>query len=467
MSKYIRKNHKNVISTFDSKFKFYFVKSNINYVLAIKYSNDTIIKQAYTLDGVIIDSVKDKIINNELVTRKVKNKDIEIYKNKISYVEEKIKLVPIKSYNIIKSKKLSPVENKNIGVIDLETYVNTITQKSKVYAAGLFSNLDKSPITFYIDKNTLDSNKVIYDLIEEMFKYKYRDTKFYCHNLGGFDVLFIIKALLEYKSDNHNIKYDLDVICRKDVILKIEITRILLVNKKKDGEVKNNKISISDSYAILTDSLKNLSIKYDVNTIKGDFPHSFANKDTLFYIGNTPERKHYKGVSLDDYKSISINNWSFKDQSLLYLEKDLYCLYQVLNKANQQLFLLFSVEITDCLTISKIALTIFLRYHYNKNVIPLINNKKLYSDIKAAYYGGITEVYKPYGENLYYYDVNSLYPYAALNSMPGLNCEKLTFYKDDTNINSLFGFFYCKITAPLDHYLGLLPIRVIWVSNLL
>ena len=51
----------------------------------------------------------------------------------------------------------------------------------------------------------------------------------------------------------------------------------------------------------------------------------------------------------------------------------------------------------------------------------------MYNDIKQAYYGGITEVYKPYGENFYYYDVNSLYPFASLNDMPGLSCRKITF----------------------------------------
>ena len=64
------------------------------------------------------------------------------------------------------------------------------------------------------------------------------------------------------------------------------------------------------------------------------------------------------------------------------------------------------------------------------------------------------------GENLYYYDVNSLYPFASLYDMPGLLCTKVTCYIDKYNIDDLFGLFYCKIEAPLDLYLGLLPIRV-------
>jgi len=83
----------------------------------------------------------------------------------------------------------------------------------------------------------------------------------------------------------------------------------------------------------------------------------------------------------------------------------------------------------------------------------------MYNDIKQAYYGGITEVYKPYGENLYYYDVNSLYPYVALQDMPGLECCKQEFMNLNPNIDDYFGFFYCEIETPLDSYLGLLPIR--------
>ena len=92
--------------------------------------------------------------------------------------------------------------------------------------------------------------------------------------------------------------------------------------------------------------------------------------------------------------------------------------------------------------------------------IPNINKPSIYKDIKQAYYGGITEVYRPQGENLYYYDVNSLYPFASLNDMPGLICEKLNYYIDMSDISKLFGFFYCKIEAPKDLYLGLLPVRV-------
>lgn len=126
------------------------------------------------------------------------------------------------------------------------------------------------------------------------------------------------------------------------------------------------------------------------------------------------------------------------------------------------MFLTFNINITDSLTISGLANKIFRRYHYNDENIPLINNKKYYEDIKQAYYGGCTEVYKPYGKNLFYYDVNSLYPYVALNSLPGLSCTYNEYYNDiSPDIENLFGFYYCKIdtTNTSVKYIGLLPYR--------
>lgn len=41
---------------------------------------------------------------------------------------------------------------------------------------------------------------------------------------------------------------------------------------------------------------------YQVYTIKGDFPHSFANKTNLFYIGNTPDIKYYNNLYSGLYK---------------------------------------------------------------------------------------------------------------------------------------------------------------------
>lgn len=71
-------------------------------------------------------------------------------------------------------------------------------------------------------------------------------------------------------------------------------------------------------------------------------------------------------------------------------------------------------------TIASLAIKIFLMDKYYDLNLPSITKKSMYTDLKQGYYGGITEVYRPYGENLFYYDINSMYPKAALNPMPGV-----------------------------------------------
>ena len=42
-------------------------------------------------------------------------------------------------------------------------------------------------------------------------------------------------------------------------------------------------INIYHCYAIFTDNLKRLSVKYNIDTFKGDFPYNLARANTLFY----------------------------------------------------------------------------------------------------------------------------------------------------------------------------------------
>jgi hypothetical protein len=129
-----------------------------------------------------------------------------------------------------------------------------------------------------------------------------------------------------------------------------------------------------------------------------------------------------------------------------------------MTKVNKQVFMDYDTDLKDSLTVSSLAARIFLNNYYNNN-IPTVNTASIYKDIKEAYYGAITEVYRPYGKDLYCYDVNSLYPFVAHQPMPGLQCKNITYYVPICNLSNLFGFFYCKIKTPDNLYLGLLPVR--------
>ena len=69
----------------------------------------------------------------------------------------------------------------------------------------------------------------------------------------------------------------------------------------------------------------------------------------------------------------------------------------------------YKINISKYPTISSIALSIY-RMHFIKDYkIPILTGA-LYEFIAKGYTGGSVDVIKPYGKEVYHYDVNSLYP---------------------------------------------------------
>jgi hypothetical protein len=117
------------------------VKNNY-YVLAIKFINNV---NYYLLDNNII--------------KKVKHNTIYTFENNvIIYVAKKLSLVPLRV------NKIDFVVDSKIGAIYTETFLD-FDSIQKVYALGHRTNLENKPITFYIDKDTFDSDKLIINII--------------------------------------------------------------------------------------------------------------------------------------------------------------------------------------------------------------------------------------------------------------------------------------------------------------
>lgn len=396
------------------------------------------------MQGVVISNITDNVIN-DVVVRSSGGKQISIDNNIVSSIKQNINLKALeKPVN-----KILFVENYNIGVIDIETFLAS-DSTYKVYALGFKTNLDVKPTIYYIDEHDLNSSKIVLSLVNELLRAKYGNITLYCHNLGGYDIVFILKVLYTYNDENPEKKYNISCILRDDKIIKVKIS------KDKHSFV------IFDSFAMLPDKLDQLGKDFKVHTIKTKFPYKFAVQDNLFYEGSMPSIDYYDDITENEYSDLYMKYWTFRGETIRYLTNDLCSLHEVLIKANKQVFLDYNVNMSDNITISGLAVRIFLKDYYNNN-IPLINKPSIYKDIKEAYYGGMTEVYRPWGRNLFYYDVNSLYPYVALQDMPGLTCSKLLFFVDrdtpDRDIDNLFGFFYCRIETPHNNYLGVLPVK--------
>lgn len=113
-----------------------------------------------------------------------------------------------------------------------------------------------------------------------------------------------------------------------------------------------------------------------------------------------------------EHSKVGLSNLHLlKDQLLEYMKQDILLLGGVMLKAQEIYWKLYNVDIESELTHSSLALSIFRMKYYDFQTFPIhIPNKNEDTFRRRAYYGGHVDAYKPYGENLYYYDVNSLYP---------------------------------------------------------
>jgi len=228
----------------------------------------------------------------------------------------------------------------------------------------------------------------------------------FVHNLGNFDGYFIYKGLSEQVEpssigtiiDNQN--------------------KFITINMK----TKFNKIKWLDSYRIFPVNLNQLCEVFNVEGKLSKYNPKFNSlnifsEDTLFK--------------------------EFKD----YAVQDSVALLKALLKAQEIYLREFNIDITSIVSTSSLSLKIF-RTHFLKVEIPILKGS---TDkfIRRSYFGGGTDYYIGYGENLHYYDVNSLYPYSMMKPMP----FKIIKYHNNLNIDltvdtELFGFFEAQCYVP-------------------
>lgn len=324
----IRSNLKSIRNVFSTNSKFYSIKTaNGHFIFVITVLPDKKIeKLVYSLSGALISSFVDLVVGNK-VYRSSRNETLELVNNKLLTKSQKISLKAIEKPKL---KLTSWLPNPNIGVLDLETYKDLVKDTINVYAVGIKTNLSPEPLMFYIDKE-LNSHILVLKIIDEMLRSKYSNITFYAHNLGGYDIVFILKILYDYNDSvkSKDLEYKVIPIVRDNKIIKVTIQKGIY------------SVVIMDSYCILTSSLYELCESFNVKTKKSVFPHSFAIKNNLFYKGVIPSKDYYKNISNDEYNKLKDNLysiWSFQDECLKYLNNDLMSLFEVLNKANNQVF---------------------------------------------------------------------------------------------------------------------------------
>jgi hypothetical protein len=229
-----------------------------------------------------------------------------------------------------------------------------------------------------------------------------QDSAIYFHNFGRFDSFFILKHLIiesEMEPD------DFKILERNNIIYEINI--------------KNYGIYIRDSYLLIPMSLDNLGHSFCDNYKKKDFDYS----------------------RMDEI-------WEKDKTSVIeQCQNDCLTLKEGFTNFGRLVYDKFDIKIEEQLTLPSLALSIFKQNFYDHKKDPIYKNPYAEDQfIRRSYKGGISEVFKPYLENGFLYDVNSLYPFCMMKYCYPVGPGKF-INGSDIDLKDFIGFIECNVST--------------------
>jgi len=317
---------------------------------------------------------------------------------------------------IVAPKKEQDIDYKNIQIMtyDMETcneeedIKDICNIKTMAYAVGYSDGK--------ITKTIFKENKkhdVMIDFIKMLELIK-KDTVFYGHNAGKFDLILLMRYIMRNK--------------KLTVITFLESNGRIINLQLKNATTKCN-IFFRDSYNFICMSLNDAckSFKNKTPKLKGDVEHDLINCNNC-YIGGD-----------------KINELNIKEYVEKYLINDCVSLHEILTMFNDIIFNAYGFTIMEVLTNAGIARRVFLEKYYKNNLYYL--SDKVDMELRKYYYGGRNECLNKLGETtgkLFYVDFTSLYPYVMHKYK--YPTGKITIIEDPSleNLNNYFGFIECR-----------------------
>ena len=330
--------------------------------------------------------------------------------------------------------------DSNFVTMDIETV--TILSKITPYLICAYNGKDY--ITSYANKS-FDQKPLFNSFLTQLLNFfnNRKNLVVYAHNLSGFDGILLLKHLLPFG------KVEPLIFNGKLISIKLKLNI--------EG-YKGKTIIFKDSYLLLPLPLRELCTAFSVSIPKGYFPFKLTN---IFYKGIIPKLEYWSGITIVDYVSFAKNyigkTWSFRDEAVKYCKLDCKCLHEILVQFNKLIFNEFNININISLTLPALAMRIYKSQFMPQNSIYQLGGS-IERDIRESYTGGAVDVYIPHNrgegfftrlfKTLYYYDVNSLYPFIMANTLMPVG-KPIAFEGDIRRVEpKAFGFFYCKITSP-------------------
>ncbi len=272
----------------------------------------------------------------------------------------------------------------------------------------------------------IEDGGCIDQLMRTILSRHYRSHYIYAHNGGAFDHLHILPWLTK------RIK---------------EFSYVIVPIQSSIQVLKVTERSSNHTYTFL-DSIKLLPMALDKAAKTFGFPGKLT---------------HSLELHEDDEKWIP------------YLKRDCVALYDSLEKFQELVTEVMGGEmgITAPSTAMKLYRRRYMGHGKTPAMIPQHRHFKTCEDaacegcmhkwIRSSYHGGRTEIFRSYGKGVSYYDINSSYPRAMLEDMPGGVVKQYgpsktvpDFFRIET---AAIGFVECEVHIPSTCYLPPLPVH--------
>ena len=294
-----------------------------------------------------------------------------------------------------KEKKSSPLDVDKIATWDIEA-----ENWTEVALVGVY----------YPHEDHYEDFKTFDEFTDHVFSRRRRGYHYWAHNAGKYDSLLLWKELMK------RVDYEFDLLESQGSVVQLTIN---------DSTRERYQWQFHDSIHLINSSLDELTEAYGVDK-KKDF-------------------------DLDKIKQ-DVDKMAPKDRKKLreYLERDCKGLWQVLEK--------FKSQIEDFggvvgLTRASTAMKTWRSSFWPDGLEEIPNYRKWETEIKKAYHGGRTEVFRKAGKDIKVYDINSLYPDRMMAPLP-IGYPK---YKEDFSLEGIDGVVKARVKTP-DQFIPILPV---------
>lgn len=358
-----------------------------------------------------------------------------------------------KDPNLIMGKSINPLKRgfkKGEGVIcalDIETISINNEQFPIAISFAYRKSKNISSFVTLIDVNLFKEDK--YLAVSKMWNEFFNILKnlnlsknlfIYCHNLGSFDGYLLLKPLYEFAGDRHQdvnslideakkfitIQYSYNIIEGDPTFKEIDLSQIKEEEEIPDFDIYNWKFL--DSYRLFPVSLDGLAKVFNV---QGKISKYNLEWNDIKFFDNSELLKAF----------------------IIYSEQDAVSLLETILKARDIYIEKYNMDITRAVSAPSLSMLIY-RKNFQIDVIPTLTRQQD-KFVRQSYTGGSSDFYAFHAKNVYYYDVNSLYPYVMKKEMP-YEIEYISYGED---LNNIFGFVEAIVECPDSVKTPILPYK--------